>query len=508
MLPISSLIIKLISYATALLFVYTAVSKLFEFENFQVQLGQSPLLSAFAAYISVGVPIIELLLALGLTLPRYRESALKGSFILMVLFTTYIYVILNYSAYVPCSCGGAIEKMTWNEHLFFNGVYLLLLVLALFLTPIVSTASLQKGHKNVFLWRSSWILASTCAGVVSVVLLFQWSENLVQYSNTLTRRMPPHAAQLQKQFDLKVNSYYFAGAYKDKIYLGNRTAPLLVTEIDTTLKSIKTHKIVPNDKTLPFRTPQICTKEDYFFLFEGNVPYVFRGSTEDWKAELLLNDGSYFSQLEPIHQHQVGVRFIAKTTGHSLLGSINLTSHQEHVAEALLVKQLDGIFDVDGSLHFDTQTKSLVYVYRYRNEFVVAKEDLSLHYRGTTIDTISKVQIGLQEVKSKQIKTFSVPPLVVNKMSAVDDGLLFVNSAIPGKFESKTLWKQASIIDVYDLKNNSYQASFPIYKIGKDQMQSFIVLGDKVYVIIHNQLVYYRLYNHLLAKTNYHKKRD
>ena len=62
------------------------------------------------------------------------------------------------------------------------------------------------------------------------------------------------------------------------------------------------------------------------------------------------------------------------------------------------------------------------------------------------------------------------------------------------------LWKEASLIDVYDLNDNSYQASFPIYDVGTHKMQSFLVVGDMVYVLIENQIISYRLLNHLLVK--------
>ena len=90
-------------------------------------------------------------------------------------------------------------------------------------------------------------------------------------------------------------------------------------------------------------------------------------------------------------------------------------------------------------------------------------------------------------------------------MSAVYRGLLFVNSTIQGKYESTALWKEASIIDIYNLNDHSYLASFPIYNLGTFKMQSFIVVGDKVYVLIQNQIVCYRLYDHLFAQTNYDK---
>lgn len=495
-----------VSYSTALLFIYAATSKFLDFENFQVQLGQSPLLSAFAVPISIAVPVIEIFLAIGLTLSRYRLLALKGSLFLMVIFTTYIYVILNYSAYVPCSCGGVLEKMTWNQHLVFNFIFLISLIFAL----IFNSNQAGKNEKLSFIKAVLIQLFIICGiiafGIGIVLMLFQWSEQEIQYNNTLTRRMPPHAAQKEKQYDLKINSYYFAGSFEGKIYLGNNTAPLLVTEIDTAFHTIKTHKIIPNDKTLPFQSPMIRVLKNHFFLFEGNVPYIFTGNTLDWNAMLMVTDGSPFSYLEPINKNKVAVRFIQRPSGHSILGTIDIHSGEEHKSNTLLEQQFDGIFDVDGSLHYDTKTHRIVYVYRYRNQFIVANEQLALEYSGKTIDTISKAQIELTEVKSKSITTFSTPPLIVNKSSAVYDDLLFVNSLIPGKYESRALWKNASFIDVYDLKDHSYQASFPIYDIDNYKMRSFMIEDNKIYVLINNQIVSYRLLSHLLAKTNYYEK--
>lgn len=60
---IRNTIIEIISLLYVLLFVYAAVSKMLDFENFRVQLGQSPLLSAFASWMSWTVPLVELLIA-------------------------------------------------------------------------------------------------------------------------------------------------------------------------------------------------------------------------------------------------------------------------------------------------------------------------------------------------------------------------------------------------------------------------------------------------------------
>lgn len=111
-----------------LLFVYTATSKLIDFENFQVQIAQSHLLSAISTPIAYGVVFGELFIALMLCFKKSRTLGLYLFLGFMTAFTVYIYLILNYSPFVPCSCGGILEALGWWEHFWFNGVVCLLTV--------------------------------------------------------------------------------------------------------------------------------------------------------------------------------------------------------------------------------------------------------------------------------------------------------------------------------------------------------------------------------------------
>ena len=120
------LVVKAISFIIIAIFIYTATSKLLDFEQFRIQLGQSPLLSSFADFVSIGVILLEFGLSLLLSFPKTQSLGLLFSFGLMVMFSTYIYIILNFSDYIPCSCGGVIEKLSWNQHLIFNVLLILL----------------------------------------------------------------------------------------------------------------------------------------------------------------------------------------------------------------------------------------------------------------------------------------------------------------------------------------------------------------------------------------------
>ena len=109
-----------ISILCAILFIYAATSKLWDFQQFKVELGQSPVLTAYAEWVAWSVPLTEYALSVLLLIDTTRQKALFGFLGLMTMFTTYIVIVLNFSDYVPCSCGGVLENMGWTEHLVFN----------------------------------------------------------------------------------------------------------------------------------------------------------------------------------------------------------------------------------------------------------------------------------------------------------------------------------------------------------------------------------------------------
>jgi hypothetical protein len=109
-----------------LLFVYAAGSKLMDYTKFRVELGKSPLLTAFAGFVAIAIPIIEIGISLLLSFSRTRLFGLYASFTMMVIFTLYIAYILRYSPYVPCTCGGVLQKLNWTTHLYFNIFFILI----------------------------------------------------------------------------------------------------------------------------------------------------------------------------------------------------------------------------------------------------------------------------------------------------------------------------------------------------------------------------------------------
>ncbi|MBS1682212.1 MAG: hypothetical protein JST48_10915 [Bacteroidetes bacterium] len=151
MLPIKTksmkqrIVVEIISFLFILLFLYAAFSKLFDFRKFSAQIGQSPLLTGFGSTLPAFVIGCEIVVSFMFMVPRLRLTAFFLAFCLMVMFTSYIIAILNFSNYVPCSCGGVLEKLGWREHVIFNAVFVLLS-----LAGIIFQSKIQKTETIAF----------------------------------------------------------------------------------------------------------------------------------------------------------------------------------------------------------------------------------------------------------------------------------------------------------------------------------------------------------------------
>ncbi|RZJ36544.1 MAG: hypothetical protein EOO51_00045 [Flavobacterium sp.] len=476
--------VEIICYLFILLFVYAAVSKLLDFQNFRLQVAQSPLLTAYAGFFAVVTIVSELSISFALAVRLLRTSALYAAFALMCLFSGYIFFILNFSPYVPCSCGGILEKMGWSEHLVFN-----LCFVALGATGVVLNSGTLK--------RKTLQLFALAAGSFStIVVLFLVSENTLHHRNNFVRRIPPFAIKKVHEADLGFNSFYLAGAESDKVYLGNYMAPSIVTLLDSTLQMRQTYRIALDD-TLAFKAAQIKIRPPFFYIFDGSIPCIYRGKIVDWSAKLRLKGVQQFTNIEPIDSGTVAFR-AATTRYGNLPGLFDLANTTRVIYKhGILEKQIDGIFDTDGTMEYDAWTKQMVFVYYYRNEYMVTDAKLNLLRRGNTIDTNTIAKIKVEYLTKKAVRKFAAPPLTVNRTTALRRNLLFVNSGVPGKFDPEVMWRKAAVVDVYDTSDGSYVMSFYVNNEQEKKMKGFIVTDTHLFALFETKIVAYSLHNFL-----------
>lgn len=355
------IIIKIICYLYVLLFVYAATSKLLDIETFQVQLGQSPLLSAFADWVSWGVIVTELFVSGLLLYDKTRRIGLYFAFALMTMFTTYIVIILNFSSFIPCSCGGILEKLGWTEHLIFNISFLLLATFGIYLSVNKKEETKNTTKNTTILLSISLVLS-----IGFITLLFVLSEDKIHKRNNFVRRFPPFPSKRVNNKDLKFNSYYFAGQYQNKIYLGNHTAPALITEIDTSLQLTNTYHFKIKDTLFEFRNIRLQVVPPYFYLFDGTVPCFFKGDLKNLKANLISKDSPEFTKAIVVDSTNIIIRNL-NNKRENILSVFNLESNKAYTPEKILLqKQVDGLFDTDGILHYSYNQQKFVYLYYWK----------------------------------------------------------------------------------------------------------------------------------------------
>jgi putative oxidoreductase len=123
-------IVEIIYLLLILLFGYTAVSKLADFNDFRSQMSKQVFSAPVREILLYTLPAIEILTATLLISPRFRLTGLVLSSALMLLFTGYIILILSgYYKSIPCVCGGVLKMLNWRAHLWFNVFFLVLAVL-------------------------------------------------------------------------------------------------------------------------------------------------------------------------------------------------------------------------------------------------------------------------------------------------------------------------------------------------------------------------------------------
>lgn len=476
--------VEFISYFFILLFCYAGGSKVRDFENFQVQIAQSPLLSAYAGFVSYATIISEVVIVLLLVVPKSRLIGLYASLGIMSAFTVYIYLILNYSDFVPCSCGGILEKMGWTEHLIFNIVCVLLAVGGIVLIEIN-----KKRKITSYLIPISLV---TCVSLLLVLYLFYSSEYIIKKENNFTRRFLIHPVIEEKTFNLKVNSFYFSGSDNDKIYLGNVTAPLVFTTIDKNLSTLHQKRIKLPRTDLPFRNLQLQTWNKYFFISDGSVPVIFRGKIDQDFAGILSYQDAYFTQMAVLDSMRFALRTQSKYTQQYTLASLDLNRKPKTILYPnLLQKQVDGVFDSDGKLIVSHNEQKLAYVYSYRNQYLLTDLNFNLVGRYKTIDTVNKTKITVKAMEDGRHK-MTVPALKGNKNSFCSQNLLFVESGLMGKYEPRKSWQQNSVIDIYRTDRHEYVGSFYIKKRKGKSISDMFVTDTNLFVIIGDEIIKYK----------------
>lgn len=123
MMSIRNPAISSCKHLLVILFLYTAVSKLLNYSETALQMEMSPFITRYSSMLAWGIPVSEIMIAILLIIEQTRLYGFYASLFLMVLFTAYVYAMMHYSYYLPCSCGGILAMLTWAQHFWVNIIF-------------------------------------------------------------------------------------------------------------------------------------------------------------------------------------------------------------------------------------------------------------------------------------------------------------------------------------------------------------------------------------------------
>jgi putative oxidoreductase len=127
-------LLETISALLIMLFLYASVSKFLDFRTFIGEMNNQPFPNSLTPFLVWAIPSLEILISIALIFERTRLAGLYASLLFMILFTIYAgAILLHLFAYVPCSCGGVIKKLTWRQHLVFNLFFVAISIIGIIL---------------------------------------------------------------------------------------------------------------------------------------------------------------------------------------------------------------------------------------------------------------------------------------------------------------------------------------------------------------------------------------
>ena len=123
---------EIFTYLLALLFLYTALSKIFDFRHFVRSINNQPFDNSYTPFLVYFLPGIELLAVILLLRTKTRIKGLWLSLVLMSVFTIYVALVtFHFYNRVPCSCAGVFQKMNWPQHLIFNMAFTIMAAISI-----------------------------------------------------------------------------------------------------------------------------------------------------------------------------------------------------------------------------------------------------------------------------------------------------------------------------------------------------------------------------------------
>src|SRR5690625_4316147 len=418
---------------------------------------------------------------------RTRVWGLFGSAILMLSFTIYVYLIWTYSPSLPCSCGGVLEAMDWEAHLYFNLGFTLLATWAWYLEND------KKRHYKA--------LVAGSLGVVTLILVLFYTQPQpkILQDNSFTRNYRENALTPIAEQKLEFNSYYVAGVMDSLVYLGNSTG--------------FTHGIIWNyhtNDTTHFRIKIENSPEqfasiakwqvynEYFFIGEGVSPSLYRGKVGEWIAEEFMDAVPYYSDIVVLDTTEFIIRALQASTQKYVIATYKDIEPYVQIHDVL--EQEDGnLFQADGSLHWDYHNQSASYLYYYKNKIANWTNGFKEPGQTNLIYSIDASAVSTHQGRDGTHLRDS-PVSALHSNIRIWKNQSYVLSNVMGAGENPNDFSANAVIDVYA---DEYTHSLRIPNRNGEKARTFYINDHHIIALYPTQVVVYEHTDLLMAMSEH-----
>jgi len=119
-----------------LFWLYSAGFKLYNFETFKQEMHSQVFPNRISNLLSYAIPTFEIIIAALLVYSATRLLGMTLSFLLMLMFTTYVgLALLDVYRFMPCNCIGLLgENASWGANFILNLFIAIVAAVGLLLT--------------------------------------------------------------------------------------------------------------------------------------------------------------------------------------------------------------------------------------------------------------------------------------------------------------------------------------------------------------------------------------
>lgn len=342
--------------------------------------------------------------------------------------------------------------------------------------------------------RKSFILIGCCLvlgiGIAGGLSIFYNVNVKDSKLNGFNRLLKSNAVTQLREFDLGDNSFYLAGTSDESIYLGNYVGTTLIMKTNYDFTDTTHLTFTPTkDLNLVWKSMKAWVNPPDVYLAAGTSAEMLNAKLPSTQVNPLEGlDNTYFTSSVPLSNASFILKaFDRRQQQYGLIKKISGAPYDSY-SPGILGNQGDGYFSVDGKLLYQPKTGRLIYLYKYRNQFITLDSSLNVIHHGSTIDTVSTARVRVAEPDDGKGFTIPAPPPTVNANGCLSSKWLFVNSALKGDNENSEKFEQFSVIDVYTLENGVYQLSFYLQN-PNDMKLSGLMVHDDILIAVFGRII-------------------